>query len=89
MPIIPEGGIPTQLVIRPTTGEALVIHADMADVVIYRAPEWDANGSSATPIASLSREEITTLAGFVRYWLDDDTEGFRFASETPNISFRK
>lgn len=51
--------------------------------------EWDANGSSATPIASLSREEIATLAGFVRYWLDDDTEGFRFSSETPNISFRK
>ena len=34
-------------------------------------------------------EEIATLAGFVRYWLDDDTEGFRFSSETPNISFRK
>lgn len=89
MPIIPEGGIPTQLVIRPASGDAIVILADMADVIIYRAPDWDANGSSATPIASLSRDEIATLAGFVRYWLDDDTEGFRFSSETPNITFRK
>lgn len=87
MPIIPEGGIPSRLVMHPLTGPTIVICAEGPEVAIFRREDWDSLGMEATPIAYLTREEVNALTGFVRYWRGAEIEGFDFTSPSPSITF--
>lgn len=87
MPIIPEVGVPSRLVIRPTRGPDLVICAVGPDVAVFRRDDWDALGMDAVPLAHLTSEEAIALTGFVRYWRESKVEGFNFTSSGANIEF--
>ena len=87
MSIIPEGGIPSRLVIHPVRGAEIVIVAEGPEVAFFHRADWDTLGMDARPIARLARDEAHALPGFVRYWLGSEIEGFDFTSKGPNIEF--
>lgn len=87
MPIIPEGGIPSRLVMHPLNGPSLVICAEGPEVAVFRREDWDTLGMEAVPLAYLTRDEVNALTGFVRYWRGTEIEGFDFTTPGPSITF--
>ena len=72
---MPNGGVPTQMVMTPKVGDGTVLHCNGAELSVYRGEEWAENHSAAAPIVRLDRDEALVLARFLSYWLQDDEGG--------------
>lgn len=67
---MPNGGVPLHMVVRPPQSD-LVIHCEEAHLSIYRKTEWDADGTDASPIATLDEAACGGIAWFLQHWIVD------------------
>ena len=72
---MPNGGVPTHMVMKPKVGDGAVLHCETTTLSVYRSDDWINSRTDATPVTRLDRDEALVLARFLSYWLHDDGVG--------------
>lgn len=70
---MPNGGVPLHMALKPHLGEDYVFYARGKDLHLIALDEWEKHGRKATPLLSITPEELRVLTSFVLYWAGDNS----------------
>ena len=68
---MPNGGVPINMLLKPSTPSEYVVRCHGAELSIMKAADLQAGGA-ASAVLTLDREETLALVRFLRHWLPDE-----------------
>lgn len=72
---MPNGGVPMNLLLRPSGSDSHVIFCQGATMKVIAKDEWDKAKRDAQACLTLNEAEAQVLERFLRYWLRDNADG--------------